>query len=125
MDLKASVCSIKLAKILKLSGVPQRSFWHWNSTKILSMEKGERSISAFTTEELGILLPAYIDFNLDKWDLTIAKEEQGWIVGYMNSEMAFLVVEQNENEVEARAELLYNIIQSELIVLLSKIKEAA
>jgi len=106
MSCKPSVCSIEIAQKLKEIGVPQESLWYWNKESI-TMDKKENSISAFTGDEVGNILPPYIKFNEDKWDLTIAKETDNWIVGYMNNLMSFLIVHQCELEVEAKSQLLY------------------
>ena len=81
MELKDQVCSLEQAKKLKKLGVPQKSLWYWklSGTKFILVDKfylfdknlhgDSRVYSAFTTAELGEMLPkGYASHKLgDKW----------------------------------------------------------
>lgn len=120
MEIEAHGCSFEYAKILKELGVKQISVFRWineNSTSpnfhfdyYQNMAMG---ICAFTSAELGQLLPMFIEeeyfFNSHRC------ARNGWWVSYTSSHNESIHTYWDTSEANARAKLLIGLIEKSII----------
>lgn len=126
MNIEQQVCSLGLAKKLKSLGVPQNSLWFWTDCNIKPNVElwdrgyghiGNKIASAFTTSELGELLPKY----LDKEEYIILSLDfphtaDGWVVYYSDTVNDKECGEcEAKTEADARAKLLIWLLENNYI----------
>ena len=126
MKLEDQVVSLGLARKLKKLGVKQESLWYWWKSKIgkfyLTLEhaipQGYNSYSAFTTSELGKLLPASLLINNLECSLKLWCNDSGdyWYCGYgINGVLEINGSRANaDTEANARAKMLIYLLEQEL-----------
>ena len=117
MKLKDQVCGLELAKKLKELGVKQKSEFHWILTwgsweiRHWAITSEGDEYAAFTVAELGELLPSY------------GQDDKYWKLPWrVKDSYGFKWYSEADNrgahtEVDARAILLINLIENELIQL--------
>jgi hypothetical protein len=140
-NLEKEVSNLDLSRQLKELGVPQNGYWSWvrsYSDKKFSLivgeplgfyrgkvwfgwDKDERVktpgiiYSAFTTGELGRLLPSYIKTIAGYLELRHSKRnEKSWVVEYINRDDECLK-QVSETEADARAKMLVYLLKNGLI----------
>jgi hypothetical protein len=131
--LEKQVCSLELAKRLKELDVKQESLFYWNTDKAFigdehmyvvcfGKTKNIHAVdmySAFTSAELGEMLPAIYPTNED--DLTCVKDIDGeWSCGYQSysegSEDIWITkVFFADTESNARAKMLIYLLENNLV----------
>jgi hypothetical protein len=106
VNLEQQICSLELAKRLKALGVKQESYFYYSAC-IHCLEKndgvdywdigedeGEYSshikYSAFTVAELGEMLPVYVEYNKDTYEITICISDKTY-VSDMHNEYEFVL----------------------------------
>lgn len=125
MELNKQVCSLEQAKKLAELGVNQESLFcyqpikdelprvwprHFNLNEFCKPSKDER-IAAYTTAELGKLLP---------WDITIARNiDKQWHTFFCGNGLPSIIAERTcvmseNNEADSRAKLLIMLIENGL-----------
>ncbi len=123
------VTSLELSNKLKDLGVKQESIfcyernwigdnWHYR----IRTSHGYHGLAAFTSEELGKLLPSVIKTSGYEYHLTIYKYLL-WCITYTPFEEERLLMEQPikaQTETEAKAKMLIYLIENKLITLEEK-----
>jgi hypothetical protein len=126
MELKDQVCTLESAKRLRELGVEQESLFYWDcdlafteQQDMWTLSYGEidavkagyaTKVSAFTSSELGELLPGEIN---NSSDLSSIKMQGGdWLVSYTNSQTSEFM---ELNEAEARAKMLIHLLENNLM----------
>ena len=119
MKLESQVVSLELAKKLKELGVNQNSLAFWVSGEnqspivLINFQIGQRNISgdklsriasAFTSAELGMIMP---EINFQTY-----REKSGWVI---TDHQINLPVEKAKTEANARAKILIYLIENKLI----------
>jgi hypothetical protein len=126
MRLEDQVCSLELAKRLKVLGVSAPSLFAWSKEGEIENssfhpqpeEKNgyDNRIAAFTVAELGEMLPDHFDKDHWQYDLSCWKEEDGWRIHYGRVGMLYHQIEE-PTEADARAKMLIYLIEEKLIAL--------
>jgi hypothetical protein len=139
MKLEKQVCSLELAKELKKLGVKQESSFYWEEDMDflvkgsgLGIKKngkyivvngdfnlyGGKRYSAFTTTELGDILPEKLynwnDYN-NILELKQKKHDGIWEVIYNNAELDNGIYISEKTESDARAKMLIHLIKNDII----------
>ena len=123
MNLEQQVCSLELAKKLKVLGVRQESAFYWwdpsfgnDRWKILfnehSMELDSERISAFTVAELGEMLP------IGYCTVPLHEERRGrtWIPEFAeDGKIKLLQNFGSDTEADARAKILIYLIEQGVV----------
>lgn len=131
MKLEQQVVSLELAQKLKELGVVQKSLFYIDEQDqeitygmfAAPTFPGHTYISTFTVAELGEMLPAFVDTKEFRYSLHIDKGgKPWWWVDYRNGETTYnkfdvLFCGEADNEADARAKLLINLLQNKLIEL--------
>jgi hypothetical protein len=130
MELERQVCSLQLAQKLKALGVKEGSYFRWVFMAHLKryevdtelgclmrspMEWHENWVPAYTSSELGGLLPSHFGGNRLQID---ALPRGDWSVAYI--EMATgddVLAERSTSEANARATMLIYLLENKLIAL--------
>jgi len=115
MDIEKQVCSFELSKQLKTLGIKQDSLFWWKGTSTkanivynrVGVTTGKNHIicSAFTTSELGFLLPPF--------DIDYYQFGEYWYCRYRKNKIDKTI--PNKNEVNARAEMLIYITKNKMV----------
>ncbi len=127
MHLEDQVCSLELSKELKELGVKQESLFWWcrysnENSYYLAYGKRTDQISAFTSSELGDMLPDKLkeeaiatDYKCHYW-LSVSKDDKTWEVSYCGtSDAGCKQVILSNNEVDARAKMLIYLLKNNLL----------
>lgn len=137
MILKQQVTSLELSKRLKELGVKQESLFYWkryyHPDKSMFVDfldqkiddgwtktKGEFVVSAFTTAELGEMLPWELKQGAYRYELEIAKNGKGFECYYFDHDFdntLGLKIYEEPNEANARAKMLTYLLENRLISL--------
>lgn len=132
MELKSQVCSLEIAKKLKELGVKQESlfFWGYDSNSgfsgglmILQHSSYSEQYSAFTSAELGEMLPSHIRIKKRDYWLNIARTTHGWNVGYVSRNPDYSLL--NDEEIihatlsNSLSLMLIYLLENHLIILTS------
>jgi hypothetical protein len=136
LNLEQQVVSLELSKELKKLGVKQESLFYWFEYKNKELrlfyqlgptESQIRDLpgkcigcySAFTTSELGEMLPAYIDYKKgpeDCFQLRISKWKKGYSVEYERQDYRILDNNQKgETLADTLAKMLIYLIKNKLM----------
>ena len=143
MKIESQVCSLELAQKLKLLNVKQESYFYWLEYKSFPVKPWqietteslkhvnypEKAISAFTSAELGELLPSGMpgNNNIEGTTLHIARRYGGgWICGYSvhhtshsseHPHTKWLHYECADTIADAMAKMLIHLIENKLITI--------
>lgn len=136
MKLEDQVCSLDLAKRLKELGCKQESqfyrvkcegienwaYWAWNSFNEPTQLTITDKISAYTTAELGEILPAKIRIEMtptDIWnyELTAYKTLKHFSVAYVCEERLNGQLFKADTEANARAAMLCYLLEQKIITI--------
>lgn len=135
MNPQSLVTNLELSKKLQELGVPQKSLFYWKKYFVNGEERIEPQMnvpedypqrcSAFTSGELGKLLPNYYEaghvFKTDEagvWWFDTRKNDKGnWVVGYECEDLDDGVWFHDDTEANARAKMLIYLIENRLITL--------
>ena len=110
MKIQDQVTSLELSERLEELGVKQKSYFRWNmyNKTITDDGMGVRCIPAYTTSELGEMLPGVV-----KGEGLVSRKCQVkrkyWICGYTN-----IYFQNGKTEVDARAKMLIYLLENNL-----------
>jgi len=135
MTLEEKVCPIVLAGRLKYLGVNKKSDWYWDSHALVKTSgdygiTSDGEISAYTSEELGEMLPHHL--KTDYVFTTYKMEDGGWFVDYTDMTpdpekigrpfmftdpdgVDHTVCQSGKSESEARAKVLIFLLEHKLM----------
>lgn len=134
MELEKQVCSLKSAKTLKELNVKQNSIFWWDEgdgrediiefIPEMSKYSTKELISAFTSSELGELLPHHIRYNGSPYQIKIWSgenlNERFWTIGWdsfgnkLKINDKYVILSDN-NESEAKARMLIFLLKNGLM----------
>lgn len=123
MKLEHQVCSLELAKQLKELGVKQESIFYFSNldTPYLRIDlwweepekSGDFRISAFTSAELGAMLPDTLaGKQLYHWHTGAM-----WFIGYLCENGMYQPAKVRTTEADARAQMLVHLLENKLMEL--------
>lgn len=144
MKIENQVCSLEQAKRLKELGILQASYFHWQHYPEMTYRKEALELvppiskegitdpgecwSAFTTAELGVMLPVYIEPFMGEYEYRLAiwnnpegvnNEKIDWRIAYgtkfNNTRVPVTEGFKGENEATTRADMLIYLLENILV----------
>jgi hypothetical protein len=128
VQLEDQVCSLELAKLLKLFDIKQDSLFHWHHFLIgdwqivngddcpIRSYTNHENYSAFTVAELGRILPGAINVGGIDFYLTMDCDRHVYYTNLKNTEEYWnFNYDENDNEADQRAKMIIHLKEYKLI----------